>query len=130
MSNPPRRSRFQIHLSTAIVLMFTAGALMVANVHGQKEFEPREGKSAFFTNMGEAVFTKYGWPFATMRVFNGYSTVAVPLKDYGARDIPRDPDEYQYLFAVVDAVFALTVIVATLFLCEWLIRRRAARKEL
>jgi len=54
----PRRRRFQIHLSTAILMMFVAGVLIWANVRGQKEFEPRESKSAFFTNMGEAVFTK------------------------------------------------------------------------
>ena len=31
MPNPPRRPFFQIHLSTAIMLMFTAGALIWAN---------------------------------------------------------------------------------------------------
>src|SRR5258706_7108575 len=29
---PPRRKRFQIHLSTAIVMMFVAGAIIWANV--------------------------------------------------------------------------------------------------
>src|SRR5438477_160602 len=33
MTEPPPRNRFQIHLSTAIVMMFVAGGLIWANVH-------------------------------------------------------------------------------------------------
>ncbi|HLX59657.1 MAG TPA: hypothetical protein VKX17_00105 [Planctomycetota bacterium] len=33
MPEPPRRARFQIHLSTAIVMMFVAGGLMWANFY-------------------------------------------------------------------------------------------------
>jgi hypothetical protein len=31
MPQPPRRKRFQIHLSTAVVLMFVAGGIIWAN---------------------------------------------------------------------------------------------------
>jgi hypothetical protein len=34
MTEPPPRQRFQFHLSTAIVLMFVAGAVMWANIRG------------------------------------------------------------------------------------------------
>src|SRR5580765_4717151 len=46
MPEPPRRKRFQIHLSTAVVMMFVAGALVWANVLGRKV--DREG--AAFSN--------------------------------------------------------------------------------
>src|SRR6266404_3214218 len=36
MPPPPRRARFQIHLSTPIVLMFVAGALSWANVYSAR----------------------------------------------------------------------------------------------
>ena len=51
MPNPPRRPFFQIHLSTAIVLMFTAGALVWANVTKQWVL--------VLSNAGWA----FGWPF-------------------------------------------------------------------
>ena len=35
MSDKPRRAWFQIHLSTAIVLMFMAGGMMLANFRGE-----------------------------------------------------------------------------------------------
>src|SRR5437763_1377335 len=50
--NPPPRKRFQIHLSTAIVLTFTAGALIWANV------SKMEGLLRF-----------YGWPFHHIHYF-------------------------------------------------------------
>lgn len=36
MPKPPRRRRFQIHLSTAIVMMFVAGVLIWANTRGRR----------------------------------------------------------------------------------------------
>ncbi|HLX63075.1 MAG TPA: hypothetical protein VKX17_17530 [Planctomycetota bacterium] len=36
MTTLPRRARFQIHLSTANVLMFVAGGLIWANVNGRR----------------------------------------------------------------------------------------------
>ncbi len=56
MTNPPPRKRFQIHLSTAIVTMFVAGALIWANIIPQK----RSGR------LGEAdwyIEIWYGRPF-------------------------------------------------------------------
>ncbi len=35
MTEPPPRKRFQIHLSTAIVMMFVAGALLWLNIGPQ-----------------------------------------------------------------------------------------------
>ena len=36
MREPPRRKRFQIHLSTAVVMMIAAGGLIWANVRGRR----------------------------------------------------------------------------------------------
>ena len=48
MPNPPRK-RFQIHLSTAIVMMFVAGALTRANVIAHLLH-------------GREIGSRYGWP--------------------------------------------------------------------
>src|SRR5437868_2811878 len=60
--------RFQIHLSTAIALMFTAGAIMWLNlqgrhgiVHGNQRAEPREETSEDLP--GDSIYENYGWPF-------------------------------------------------------------------
>ena len=50
MTEPPPRKRFQIHLSTAIVLMFVAGALIWANVQRWRPMS-RPPRCRF-----------YGWP--------------------------------------------------------------------
>jgi len=52
---PPRKRRFfQIHLSTAIVLMFVAAALVWANVREYQEHEPDYRRA-------------FGWPLAVYR---------------------------------------------------------------
>ncbi|HLX61109.1 MAG TPA: hypothetical protein VKX17_07480 [Planctomycetota bacterium] len=56
MPNPPRRARFQIHLSTAIVLMFVAGGLMWLNFIG--------GISVFEGGFGPGC--AHGFPFVAL----------------------------------------------------------------
>ena len=54
MSEAPRRKRFQIHLSTAVVMMIAAGVLIWANV------TKSQGDS--FEMLGFETHL-YGWPF-------------------------------------------------------------------
>ena len=107
MPEPPRPKRFQIHLSTAIVMMFVAGALMWANAPGRRyDSVP-------------------GWPFPVEKTGNG------PFDEI-ARGVMGMPEFiYSRLFEisiVLDAMIGLSILFAVWFICERLIRRRAARK--
>jgi hypothetical protein len=103
MPAPPRRWRFQIHLSTAIVLMFVAGVLIWANCRTKQFF------------WDDAMIIRYGWPQAAVQqeiLLDG--STSIYIKDYEA------------LF--IDVLTSLIILGLMLILCEWLVRRRAARK--
>ncbi len=108
MTNPPPRKRFQIHLSTAIVMMFVAGGIIWANAL-QSDGSSPEGAYRRYT---------YGWPLEFYhRQFYGDILLEATWGVY-----------YPYARIIIDLVVALAILFSTHFLCEWLIRRRAARK--
>ncbi len=57
MAEPPRRNHFQLHLSTTIVMMFTAGGILWANVRDTSGviILGRDLQSRFY-------HTERGWP--------------------------------------------------------------------
>ena len=111
---PPRRTRFQIHLSTAIVMMFVAGLLINLNIMGkQSEF-------MIYANGGNTVISHmYGWPFVS------HYTIQEGM-DYGW-NILFWPAPCVFWF--LNTVVALTILFVIWLLCEWLICRRAAQKN-
>ena len=113
MPGPPRRKRFQIHLSTAIVMTFVAGALIWANVG------PYELPLMDRWRLGPRTLRLYGWPLCV----NRYSISSM---------MGSDTAQYHGLSEeriAVNVVVAIAILFATWFICEWLIRRRAARKD-
>jgi len=52
-----KRRWFQIHLSTAVVLMFVAGGLLWANMMPRWRYMDQGFSEPYFFNDG------YGWPF-------------------------------------------------------------------
>ena len=144
MPLPPPRRRFQCHLSTAIVLMFTAGFLIWANVMSnlEKTFNVErvhfEGSFAEFkkhmegdlhdwnTDPGTANFVeRYGWPLS---VITNTNTYFAPNNDPSYDQIATSRMQSN-LAACIDAITALGIIFSVWFACEWRIRHRAARKE-
>jgi|SRR5579862_1262852 len=111
MPEPPRRARFQIHLSTAIVLMFVAGGLIWANI----------GVSIYKLNFHgtRSTHLQYGWPFKAPLFI---------IEENGVQFAPRATPIFFAIFFVPDLLIAVGILLATGFTCEWLIRRRAARK--
>ena len=108
MPTPPPRKRFQIHLSTAIVMMFVAGALMWANVNERAS--------------SDKVCSLYGFPFDANYVL---------LNEVDEVDGELVPVFRPYLVSIPlieNGLIALAILFAVWFLCEWLIRRRATRK--
>jgi hypothetical protein len=115
MTEPPSRNCFQIHLSTAIVLMFVAGGLMWTNF--------QNGTVHFYYGGKEDHVSYYGWP--------GAELLASPS---GVGDYVTDDGfiSETYLIRgciVIDCLVGIMILFTTLIFCEWLIRRRVARKE-
>jgi|SRR5579862_6407701 len=115
MGTVPRRGRFQIHLSTAVVLMFVAGGIIWANVHKNESVEHQFGDGC--PALVEQTF--FGWPMNAYRS-HGYFT-------WGNTGTGLGPQLY-YTGISVDALAGFGLLSSTWFVCEWLIRRRAARK--
>ena len=145
MTNPPPRKRFQIHLSTAIVLMFVAGVVLWANInprrvedHGSAylndtrvvskmtEFEFRA--SDYNAWSGHRI-VEHGWPFDAVDVRSDvilYSA-RVQLRNTDPRVNPR-PTIWRTGPIIYNALIAVGVLFSVWLLLEWLTRRRAARK--
>src|SRR5947207_2506379 len=107
MPTPPPRKRFQIHLSTAIVMMFVAGGLMWANTRD----------SGPMTTQNGAQHGAYGWPMLGVFIYHN----AVPF----SRDahIIRS---YSFPSIAFDLLAAIYFLIGVCFLSERL-RRRAGR---
>jgi len=129
MPQSPPCKRFQVHLSTAIILMFVAGAFIWANM------VPFRGMGAYHFQRKELdipyIYIQYGWPISVSKIIH--------LKDL--KD-PRSSSEADLLFwerlksdggilyagIAVNLLIALLLLVITWFLCERWIAYRASRK--
>ena len=120
MPTPPPRKRFQIHLSTAIVMMFVAGALIWANV------SQRGGRGEVLQVIDQELLVVdyelyYGWPFPM--VTSQGSALASLSEMYALPEW-----KWHAVSLTLNGVLAVAVVVFVAFLCERRIRRRAARK--
>ena len=107
MSDKPRRAWFQIHLSTAIVLMFVAGGLLWANV------VYRVDPSFAFAHDGARIeLHVQGWPLH----FDEYTIPSF-----------RKDTVYPILPYPINMLTALAIFGSTALVCEFIIRRREAR---
>lgn len=101
------RRRFQVHLSTALVMMVVAGGIVWANtrpVHFMNDDFPKRDTIA------------YGWPCDALRF--------LPI----GKDLTWILNEVHPGLGV-DVLVALGILFAVWFVCEWWIRRRDARRE-
>jgi len=111
-----KRRWFQIHLSTAVVLMITAGVLVWMNL-----------RVSFNGHMSEIDINSHGWPCEAIYVLWEARNVGI------SQDIP---EASQYIsWSVVDLTHvgidtfvALAILAAVAVTLEWWIRRRDARE--
>ena len=115
MPNPLSRARFQIHLSTAIVLMFTAGALIWANTSDRPQSVLDECQHLYYTWS-----YSHGWPF------HFFHPTAWEASGMQMSTVERG--EYDYLALTFDALIAFLIPFSVWFACEWQIRRRETKK--
>jgi len=123
MLEPARRKRFQIHLSTALVMMIAAGILIWANVTS----EAREIVARDYTYDQEGhAYPIPDPPWRTVRQY-GWPLTALVLSEFH----PLDHRAHEFAIASVAVdflVFAVALIVTGL-ICELWIRIRSAQKE-
>src|ERR1043165_9561061 len=100
------------HLSAAVVLMIAAGGLIWANVRERKIISP----SSFIGPSFYQLEGLHGWPWHALRV------------NPNIDNSKRGNIVYDSSMIVWDAMAAIAILFAVWFVCEWLIRHRAARK--
>lgn len=105
-----RRRWFQIHLSTAVVLMVCAGGLLWLNFRALPTNDPAF-KEMFFELEGSPWFMR-GWPW----VWEDWS---FPIFGAGPR--------YYWGHLVLDVGVAFLILTSVAAFMEFLIRRREAR---
>jgi hypothetical protein len=107
-----KRKWFQIHLSTAIIMMLASSVLLWVNLLPREQFldfipiPPKQGMT--FSITSERI--SYGWP---QRCFDYYTP------------------EYQFWSSrnlCIDCGTAIGVVLVVAFCCENVIRRREVRK--
>ena len=113
MSNKPRRPWFQLHLSTAIVLMFVAGGFLWLSLSGhtsnQWQMFEQEG--------GGMHVAAHGFPF------DAYSEAVAETSAQPILSV------WNPIYVVLDTIFALIVVVVIGVIVEYCLRRqREARK--
>ena len=114
----PRKRLFQVHLSTAVILMFTAGVVMWAN------FQPSAGANSYMTDGNFRIFTScYGWPWWLF--FKSYLN---PTYKSG-KSVLLYEWYYSLSHALADLLVALAILTAAWWVCEWWIRFRKAGKR-
>ena len=127
MPEPPRRKRFQFHLSTAIVMMFVAGGIMWLNVHmriQRIDFQVSSHWQWYYV-------PKQGWPIIALERYPyKLSVPSYPIIEVFMNHTENYTIwEWQPIALCLDFLVALLLISLTWFVCEWRIRRNTARKE-
>jgi hypothetical protein len=118
---PKKRRFWQLHLSTAVLLMFGAGGFLWLNSFPHR-FYP-------WADMPENYFYQYGWPTVFYTDPEPALVMGIPLGtalDRFIREVGQR--EVSTLHVVVNVLVALPCLASLAFACEWLIRRREGRK--
>ena len=121
MDEPPKKYRFwQLHLSTAVLLMLLIAWLAKINIVPSDNFRDH----------GEYTVTSYGWPIHIIHYdFKGRT-------DYEGKSNAWDVDDSRVgtlyrsiLIAIIENLLvAISLVANVAFLSECLIRRREGRK--
>ena len=122
------RARFQIHLSTAIVLMFVAGGLD-GRIQDQKTIQVKNYWGGLNDNGTTWTGPFYGWPKTLY-----HRSPDIDIFDFLQETVVVETKTHTIAFQrwrldgiLINSALGVTILVTVWFVCEWLIRRRAAR---
>jgi hypothetical protein len=113
---PPKRRFWQIHLSTAVVMMVVAGFLAFLNF-SKETFNLGERPYNYFRSSEQ--FESYGWPWKWLTRQEG------TVQDFELRPMAGRPWEFKLLSLTGSMVVALLMLTGTAVALEYLIRRRS-----
>ena len=111
---PKKRPWFQVHLSTAVVLMFVAGGIMWANLSGEFAVLPK----IYLGCPKSYRYDGFGWPF---RVFVEYYDFTPPTGEIMATRLML------YDAVCKNVLVGVVILNLVLLVCEWRIRRQPYR---
>ncbi len=141
----PGRKRLQVHLSTAIVLMFVAGGLLALNMRQQKvpfvtfsqqmideinDFDKRAFASITSkTSRLDVVWderhrvTSMGWPCRAIFI-NDFAYTVGERPDWSVAELTHN---IRYVDLAIDLAFAGSILLLAWWTSETIIRRRTNR---
>ena len=128
MTDKPRSPWFQLHLSTATVLMFVAGGLLWANVRVTKASQLVHFRSVNGPGEETIIWFSKGFPVSFDRWSPTVSRDVLVLRGAPAPTFTDELYENPYTWIAFDIVVSILILASVLAICEWLIRRREARK--
>jgi hypothetical protein len=111
---PKKRARFQVHLSTAIVLMFVSGLILRANIRGATGrfvVEDTDGKNTQASYL-------FGWPVQKENMEYRGGDIGDINKYFGDWVFPP------FVHYLCDTFIALLILFSVWFICERWIRWR------
>src|SRR5437762_2894418 len=128
MSDKPRRPWFQIHLSTTVIMMLTAGVLLGLNL---SDHTPHVTQSP--SQLPEEIYFLggRGWPFSVQQ--GAFSNTSVWTKNLPPETVLADSDSRWRYYGTDKVLLAINIgicLIIVLFagsLLEWRIRRREPR---
>lgn len=124
---PAHRKRFQIHLSTAVVMMFVAGGLLWANLR-ERHGTVFGGEEAYEFWSIEFDYNGYGWPLTVHGQLTGDAKYPDGSNYIHSPEVDITRKFTSYFNTVLDAIVAIIILGITWFMCEWPIRRNAERR--
>ncbi|MEI6231558.1 MAG: hypothetical protein WCT04_00795 [Planctomycetota bacterium] len=114
----PRPWRLQLHLSTAVILMFTAGGIIWANCVGRQEDDIRYWDTA--PRISEL---QYGWPWPIIEIISYTPPVPAALQN-------KSPAIDHFITNVIlNLIVALVILTVVWQVCEGWIRYRDGRRK-
>lgn len=114
--------RLQLHLSTCIVLMFTASGLMWVNFIARDPGDIRVQLNLGVVELGikskdNSPIVQYGWPST---VCAEVDLRASPIRRIFNQDYARNWNNNNLALNIASALAILAVVA---FVCEWILRR-------
>jgi hypothetical protein len=123
MSETKPKLRFwQFHLSTAIILSIVAAVILFLNIRMRQTDELFE-----HDNGGSSIEDRCGWPFAIYRTIPEW-LIQAEEADGQSEWSQHIKDNWSYSAIAANLLVGTTILFVVLVSCEWLIRRREARK--
>jgi hypothetical protein len=141
MSEPaegkPKRRFWQIHLSTAVVLLLVAGALVGLNLRKQKliyNFIISNDRSSVREPTAEQLihpdftFIERGWPYQFLNERSEQNQLFGSENDAEKFFLGLRAESGAERLRNLDIAIACAILLAVCFIAEWFLRRREGRK--